>query len=244
MSGETIMGRQPRPIGEGFTYHLMARGNNRRRIFADELDRRSFLGRVDAVARQRKWSVHAWCLMGNHFHLLLTTPMPDLSDGMRDLLGAYARRHNYFSERTGHLFSGRFRAVVVGSETQLLNTFRYICHNPSRAGLAHGYMDYPWTSYATRGMQVPPIRLDEHALLSVLHPNPTMAGRMLRDLVENPTTPSRAGSVRPALHTIIAVLGVGAGVAAAVGLGYTHAEVAEVIGLSRSAVSQRLRRAA
>ena len=81
------MGRRHRAQNGGLTHHVMARGNNRRSIFSNDLDRLSFLGLVERTRQDRDWRIHAWCLMTNHVHLLLTTEHADLSAGLRDILG-------------------------------------------------------------------------------------------------------------------------------------------------------------
>lgn len=236
------MGRALRPLGEGMTYHVMSRGNNRQSIFADDLDRRSMLGLIDDARRHMSWHVHAWCLMTNHIHLLVTTDLPNLSAGLHGVIGRYARRYNRFHERTGHVFSGRFRSVVVVSEEQFLTTFRYINRNPVTAGLVATPDDYPWSGYATRSLPRPPIALDESPVLRLLHPLHAMAERQMHHLVHADTHPARAGAAVPTIGTILQVLGEDAGARAARALGHTQRDIAGALRISESTLSRRMRR--
>jgi len=220
----------------------MARGNNRQAIFGNDLEARSFLGLVEDVRHHHGWTIHAWCLMPNHVHLLLTTEFPNLSQGVRDILGRYARRYNHFHERTGHLFSARFKSVTVVSDRQFLTTFRYVNRNPVRAGLASAPDLYPWTGFALRRSPRPPVALDEASVLEMLHPLPAIAEQQLRHLVHDETAPGRAEAAVPSIPILIQALGMDHGVAAALALGYRQRAIAAAIGLSESALSRRLRR--
>ena len=93
------------------------------------------------------WECHAYCLMGTHFHLLVTTPHPNLAAGMQRLKGAYAQAFNHGRRRSGHLFQGRYHAVLVESDGHLLELYRYIALNPVRAGLCDRAIDWSWGSY-------------------------------------------------------------------------------------------------
>jgi len=221
----------------------MARGNDRQPIFTDERDRRSLLALIDDTRRHRKWRVHAWCLMTNHVHVLVTTPDPGLSDGLRDVLGLYTRRYNHFHGRTGHLFSARFRAVVVTSDRQFLTAFRYVNRNPVEAGLVSDPAAYPWTGYATRALPRPPIGVDEEVILQLLHPSRAMAERQLHHVVHAPTPPGRACERVPSLTVVLQALGPREGARAARTLGYRQREIATALGISESRLSRQLRAA-
>jgi len=113
-------------------------------IFLDLLDRRVFLGLLDRVARRSQWDLHAWCLMTNHFHLVVENRLPNLSPGMHRLNGVYAQVFNERYERTGHLFGKRFGAKPIEDDEQLFNTVEYVFDNPVRAGLCASRQDWPW----------------------------------------------------------------------------------------------------
>lgn len=136
----------------GALYHLTSRGNARAPIFLDDQDRRRMLLVVAGLVARYGWRIHAYCLMGNHYHLLAETPRPNLSRGMRWLNGVYTQRFNRRHARVGHVFQGRFKAILVERDRYLLELARYIVLNPVRAGLAAGAGDWPWSSYrATSG---------------------------------------------------------------------------------------------
>lgn len=141
----------------GAVYHVTTRGNARQPIFTDDEDREIFLALLGAVVKRYNWLCHAYCLMGNHYHLLLETLDANLSLGMRQLNGMYTQRFNRRHDRTGHVFQGRFKAVLVEKEAYLLELCRYVVLNPVRAGVAESPADWPWSSYrATAGVEPAP----------------------------------------------------------------------------------------
>lgn len=130
-------------------YHVTARGNERRRIFLGDADRdrTAFLGVLAQTCERFNWICHAYCLMTNHYHLLLETPDANLSKGMRQLNGVYTQYVNRTHTRVGHLFQGRYKAILVEREGYLLELARYIVLNPVRAGMVGAPGDWPWSSY-------------------------------------------------------------------------------------------------
>jgi REP element-mobilizing transposase RayT len=142
----------------GGLYHLTSRGNRRQRIFLDDHDRHQFLDLAGSVARRRGWLCSSYCLMPNHYHLLLETPEPDLSAGMQEINSRHAMWFNWRYELDGHLFQGRFKSVLVETETHLLELVRYVVLNPVRAGLCRRPEDWRWSSYAAAvsGTMSPP----------------------------------------------------------------------------------------
>lgn len=140
----------------GAVYHLTNRGNDQRPIFTDDRDRESFLDLLHQVNRRYHWLCHAYCLMENHYHLLIETPEGNLSIGMRQLNGVYTQAFNRRRGRGGHLFQGRYKAVVVQKESHLLEACRYIVLNPVRAGIVRKVQEWRWSSYrATAGRSQP-----------------------------------------------------------------------------------------
>ncbi len=138
-------------------YHITSRGNEQADIFLDDQDREYFLLLLAQVVERYDWLVYAFCLMANHYHLLVKTINANLSDGMRQLNGVYAQRFNRLNERVGHLFQGRFNSVIIEEESHLLTTARYIVLNPLRAGIVTHPEDWPWSSYrAMIGISQPP----------------------------------------------------------------------------------------
>jgi len=116
----------------GAVYHVTSRGNARRKIYRDDEDREAFLATLAWVAERFGWRCHAYCLMDNHFHLLLETPQPNLSRGMRQLNGVYTQSFNRRHRKAGHLFQGRFKAILAEKDSYLLELARYIVLNPVR----------------------------------------------------------------------------------------------------------------
>ena len=132
----------------------MARGNNKKPIFRDGADHEALLTGIAGIGAHHSWRTLSYCLMPNHFHLLIEASVPDLSAGMRDLLGTYARRFNRRHGRSGHVFGGRFRAVPVLDDRQVAAVVRYIALNPVVAGLCSDPAIWPWGSFgASMGAQ-------------------------------------------------------------------------------------------
>ncbi len=151
----------------GAVYHLTARGDRKERIFLDDDDRRVFLGRLGKEVNQQRWRCHAYCLMGNHYHLLVETPEPNLVKGMRRLNGVYTQAFNRRHGLVGHVFQGRYKSILVEKESHLLELCRYIVLNPIRAGTARSPEDWVWSSYrATAGIETAPEWLETEWILS------------------------------------------------------------------------------
>ena len=128
-------------------YHVTARGNAREDIFLDDADRVAFFDIYDQVRQRCNWGCHAYCLMSNHYHLVIETPEANLSQGMRQLNGVYTQRFNRRHERTGHIFQGRFKAILVERDAYLLELCRYVVLNPVRAKMVRSAREWPWSSY-------------------------------------------------------------------------------------------------
>jgi putative transposase len=146
------MPRPPRPLIAGGVYHVFNRGVVRLPIFLDTRDRVGFLDGLADVVERGSWKCLAYCLMGNHFHLLVGTPDQNLDRGMQHLQGVYAQRFNRRYERVGHLFHRRYGATVLADADRIRYVARYIVQNPVRAGLCRRPGDWPWSSHrATLG---------------------------------------------------------------------------------------------
>jgi REP-associated tyrosine transposase len=146
------MARKLRIQYPGAIYHVMNRGDRRDPIFADDQDREQFLSTLTEACQKTAWQVHAYCLMSNHFHLVVETPQPNLVTGMKWLLGTYTSRYNRRHKEFGHLFSGRYKALVVeGSGNGYLKTVcDYVHLNPARAELLKPLAPlsaFRWSSY-------------------------------------------------------------------------------------------------
>lgn len=151
----------------GALYHVTSRGDGQEDIYLDDGDRELFLEVLGEVSGRLNWTPHAYCLMGNHYHLLLETPDGNLSKGMRHLNGVYTQRFNRKHKRVGHVFQGRYKAIIVQKQTYLLELARYIVLNPVRARMVRSAKDWPWGSYrATAGMADVPLWLATDWILS------------------------------------------------------------------------------
>jgi putative transposase len=150
----------------GATYHVTSRGNERRDIFRGDADRHAFLAFLGQAARRFGWSITAWVLMNNHFHLVIQTPQPNISKGMHWLNGTYAAWFNRRHDRVGHLFQGRFKAILVERDAYFAEVLRYVALNPVRAGLVQHPSEYRWSSYrGVAGIDAPHAWLDVTAAL-------------------------------------------------------------------------------
>jgi len=146
------MSRPLRLEFSGALYHVTSRGDRREDIYDDDHDRQAFLSILNDVCDTFNWVCHAYCLMSNHYHLLIETPDANLSKGMRQLNGVYTQTYNRTYGRSGHVFQGRYKAILVEKESYLLELARYIVLNPVRAGMVRSARDWPWSSYrATAG---------------------------------------------------------------------------------------------
>ncbi|HEY3915863.1 MAG TPA: transposase [Verrucomicrobiae bacterium] len=147
------MARKLRVEYPGAVYHVLNRGDRGEPIFKDDTDRSRFLQTLGQACEKTGWQIHAWCLMENHFHLVIETPKANLVAGMKWLLGVYTTRFNLRHKLFGHLFSGRYKALVVdGSGTGYLKTVcDYVHLNPIRANLVsaeHPLKTFCWSSYS------------------------------------------------------------------------------------------------
>jgi len=178
------MARPLRVEFPGALYHVTSRGNAGQEVFLDDGDRLNFLDILAEVVERYRFICYAYCLMGNHYHLLLETPEANLSRGMRQLNGVYTQRFNRRHKRSGHLFQGRYKAILVEKDAYLLEVARYIVLNPVRAGLVRSPGRWRWSSYrATAGLEEPPQFLKVEWLLSQFDLRPERARRAYRRFV-------------------------------------------------------------
>ena len=151
------MARALRIQYEGAVYHITSRGNAREKIFFTRSDREAFLEILAQVVERYGWICHAYCLMTNHYHLLIETPNANLSRGMRHLNGVYTQWVNRQMKRAGHIFQGRFKSILIEKDSHLLELARYIVLNPVRAKMVGSSREWRWSSYrATAGQTAVP----------------------------------------------------------------------------------------
>lgn len=161
------MARPLRVCPPGAVVHVITRGNERGLIVRDDDDRHVFLGLLARAVDRYQWLCHTYCLMDNHYHLLLEVPLGNLPTGMRHLNGVYAQGFNNRYDRCGHLFQARYRSILVEKNAHLLSVSRYIVLNPVRAGIVRRPEEYGWSSYrATAGLEEAPDFLTTDWLLA------------------------------------------------------------------------------
>jgi putative transposase len=151
----------------GALYHLTSRGDRQEAIFDDDQDRTAFLIVLNEVVSRFRWRCHAYCLMGNHYHLMIETPEANLTKGMRHLNGVFTQWSNRRHKRSGHLFQGRYKAILIDRDSYFLELARYVVLNPVRAAMVKHPRLWAWSSYgATIGTCAAPVWLTTDGLLA------------------------------------------------------------------------------
>ncbi len=180
----------------GALYHLTARGNAQQPIYLDDQDRHNFLQILGKTLSDCNGICHAYCLMTNHYHLLMETPEANLSQIMKQINGIYTQRFNRKHQRVGHVFQGRFKSIIVDKDAYLLELCRYIVLNPVRAGMIEDPGRYRWSSFkATAGMIKTPNFLSTDWILSQFAKTLPEAQALYRQFVragKNETSPWKA----------------------------------------------------
>ena len=153
-------------------YHVTSRGNRSEHIFADDSDRCALLAVFDRAFERFHATAFAYCLMGNHYHIVVQTHQPNLSRLMRHINGVYTQTYNRRHSKIGHVFQGRFNAILVQRDAYFLEVCRYVDLNPVRAGIVKQPVDWPWSSYSAHtGRVISPRWLDSAALYRQLVPH-------------------------------------------------------------------------
>jgi len=179
------MARSLRIEYPGAFYHVTSRGNERKEVFLDGADRERFLSYLDSATVRYGAQVHLYCLMPNHYHLLVETPLGNLSRIMGHINGAYTTYFNLKHQRPGHLFQGRYKAILVDKDEYVRELSRYIHLNPVRAGISATPGDYRWSSYrAYCGLTHSPSWLNRSLILSLFGSRATRAEAEYRGFVE------------------------------------------------------------
>lgn len=177
----------------GAVYHVAARGNGGDAIFRDDGDRAEFLSVLAEVCADFEWRVLCYCLMDNHFHLVIATDRATLSRGMRQLLGVYSQRFNRGHGRSGHVFQGRYKALLVETSAYLTQLCAYVLRNPVAAGLVSGAKQWSWSSYVLNSGKKQAAWFDPAPLWDELGTDKAGAGRAVATLLrkDHPVPPSR-----------------------------------------------------
>ncbi len=178
------MARPLRLEFSGALYHITSRGDRQEDIFLCNDDRQDWLAVLGTVCNRFNWVVHSFCQMTNHYHLLVETPDANLSKGMRQLNGLYTQRFNRRHGMVGHLFQGRYKAILVQKEAYLLELTRYVALNPIRAHMVEALEDWPWSSYLmATGQKTSAPWLDTDGLLGQFAPERAQAIQRFREFV-------------------------------------------------------------
>jgi len=182
----------------GALYHVTSRGNRQEAIYLNDSDRQDFLSILKQVQERFNWLIHAYCLMDNHYHLLVETPDSNLSQGMRQLNGVYTQTTNKTHGKVGHVFQGRYKAILIQKESYLLELARYIVLNPVRARMVRNAKTWLWSSYRdTAGYRQTPEWLTTEWLLSAFGKYKLSAIEKYRKFIEEgKNQPSPWGNLR------------------------------------------------
>jgi putative transposase len=237
------MPRETRPDYPGATHHIFVRGVARSVIAVDEDDYRRTIRLLERTVSRYEVVCHAWCLMPNHSHLLLTSRKANISRAMQWFGSRTAQTFNHRHDRTGHLYQGRFGSRLVETDRYFLELTRYIALNPSRAGLCEVPEEWLWSSYAaTAGALPPPKLLDTRALTEKLGSTSGYAEWVAADVDEKfldddgiPLLPPR-----PSLETLVIDDSVGDIAIAHYRHHYSMSAIAKHLGVSHSQISRRL----
>ncbi len=155
----------------GGVYHVTARGNGRRTIFRDDPDRLAFLDLLEKVLSRFDWQCLTYCLMGNHYHIVIRTTRPNLSRGMGQLNSVYAQQFNRRHRTCGHFFQGRFGAVLIEADSYLCEVARYVALNPVRANMCSRPEHWPWSAHLSLIGRTKDKIVDARYLLEHFGPN-------------------------------------------------------------------------
>ena len=195
------MARQPRYILPGYPQHVIQRGNNGDILFASDDDYRFYLEKLGEACRRHGCRVHAYVLMTNHVHLLIT---PDSSKGISKAIQSlgryYVQYFNYIYGRTGTLWEGRFRATLVDADNYLFTCYRYIEENPLRAAMVGSPVDYPWSSHRYNAFGQPAALVSAHESYLALGHTDDAKQRAYRGLFESPLTEETLSNIREATN--------------------------------------------
>jgi putative transposase len=167
-------------------FHVTARGVRKTDLFTDDLDRTLYLDLLASTVARFRWQCLAYCLMGNHVHLLIQLRLPNLSRGVQRIHGMYASRFNTRHGHVGHVFDRRFFSSHIASESHLLATFRYIALNPVNACLCSDPADFRWSSFAATARLAPwPRFLARHRIRQIFGGSAANAGTEYEALVRS-----------------------------------------------------------
>jgi putative transposase len=242
------MPRAPRAEIAGGIHHVISRGNRHQLIVHTDADRRLFLAELERAVGRRRWRCLTYCLMTNHFHLVIETPEPNLGAGMREFLGRFAQTSNLRHGTDGHMFKERFRSVHVATDEHFAYLLRYVVLNPVNAGLCRDPRDWRWSSHArmSAGRDGPLAAFErvEELLACWGGARGTRYAALLAPLTRFGTWSDASSSrpPRPRIETLLDSMPLQqAMIAARRDHGYRLSEIAAAAGVSESTVCRRTR---
>jgi putative transposase len=230
------MVHRPRIQFSGAIHHVTTRGSSKEAIFRVDPDYSVFVATLAETTSAAGWRCLAYCLMPNHYHLMIETPQPTLSEGMHRLNGTYAARFNTAHARGGHVFESRFRAQLIKRDEHLLEAFRYVVLNPVRASLVPRPERWRWSSYrATAGLSSAPPWLASERVLGFFGESRRAYRQFVAEGIASGTRP------RPSLADLVTSRSRAQISLARHEYGYTQSEIAAHLGISQPTISRILR---
>jgi putative transposase len=190
------MPRPLRPIEDGLIYHVVNRGNNRQDVFRKKGDFEAFLQALADLKERKPFELYGYCLMSNHFHLLLRPTESTISRIVQSLLVSHTQRHHRHHRSGGHVWQGRFKSPVIQDDEHLLTVLRYIEANPLRARLVERAEEYPWSSYGVHGAGQTSALIDRVVAYEKLSDSAKNRQRRWAALVHRPLEESTLDRVR------------------------------------------------
>lgn len=196
------MPRPLRAIDQGLVYHVLNRGNNRQDVFLKDADFRAFLNALGDLKERKPFQLFGYCLMSNHFHLLLRpTGDSTISRIMQSLTVSHTQRYHRHHGSAGHVWQGRFKSPVIQNDEHLLTVLRYIEANPIRAKIVRKAGDYPWSSFRYHGLGKPDELIDPLITYEELSPRPKRRQQKWTEMVHLPLPEDEAQAVRRSSST-------------------------------------------
>ncbi len=190
------MPRPLRPIDDGLIYHVINRGNNRQSVFRKQADFAAFLAALAELMERKPFELYGYCLLSNHFHLLLRPTGATISRIMQSLLVSHTQRYHRHYKSGGHVWQGRFKSPVIQNDEHLLTVLRYIEANPLRAGIVKRAENYPWSSYRVHGLGEADELLDSLVTYDQLSPLAKVRQRKWAEKVHTPLDEARLAAIR------------------------------------------------
>ena len=195
------MPRPLRPIDDGLVYHVISRGNNRQEVFRKPEDFQAFLNVLADLKERKPFELYGYCLLNNHFHLLMRPVDATISRILQSLLVSHTQRYHKHYHSGGHVWQGRFKSPVIQNDEHLLTVLRYIEANPLRAGIVSQAADYRWSSYQTHGLGREDPLVDRLTTYEELSPYAKIRRRKWAEQVHVPFAEALLSQLRRSNHT-------------------------------------------